>query len=110
MKHDFWDYLQKLVNTNRIMIDRPRNSTHHRYPDRSYPVEYGFLDGTTSMDSGGEDIGWDLWRKKKWLEHFARWIWRKKDTKLKIIYDCTDSKIQAIRNFVNCDQMRAIFV
>jgi len=34
----------------------------------------------------------------------------KRDTELKILYDCTEVEIQAIINFVNIDQMRAIYV
>jgi inorganic pyrophosphatase len=56
MKHDFWDYLQQLTDTNQIVIDRPKGSTHHRYPRNTYPVDYGFLEGTTSIDSSGVDI------------------------------------------------------
>jgi inorganic pyrophosphatase len=56
MSQNFWEYLQILVDTSQIIIDRPRGSTHHRFPNSTYPVNYGFLRGTTSLDSGGVDI------------------------------------------------------
>ena len=34
----------------------------------------------------------------------------KRDTELKIIYDCTEDEIQSINNFVNIDQMRALCI
>ena len=51
----FWDSLQELVNKSEIKIDRPKNSTHPRYPDYIYPFDYGYLDGTTSGDGAGID-------------------------------------------------------
>ena len=42
MKHDFWELLQQLVDTSQIVIDRPKGTTHPRYPNSCYPVDYGF--------------------------------------------------------------------
>ena len=32
MNHEFWDYLQDLVDTSQIVIDRPKGSIHPRFP------------------------------------------------------------------------------
>ena len=56
MINDFWDYLQKLADISTVVINRPKDSTHQRYPNGMYPVNYGYLKGTTSIDSGGVDI------------------------------------------------------
>lgn len=56
MNLEFWDYLQKLVTTSQIVIDHTKVSIHPRFPRNGYPVDYGFLKGTTSIDSGGVDI------------------------------------------------------
>ena len=53
---DFWDYLDKLVATRVLIIDRPKNTAHPRYPDLVYPLDYGYLEGTTTVDGGGVDI------------------------------------------------------
>lgn len=53
---DFWEALDKLVSESKIVIDRPKGSRHPKYPDCIYPVDYGYLDGTSSMDGGGIDI------------------------------------------------------
>lgn len=53
---DFWDVLDKLVFESKIIIDRPKGSRHPKYPNLIYPVDYGYLENTTSMDGGGIDI------------------------------------------------------
>ena len=55
---DFWDYIDTLVRTSQIVIDRPRGSRHPRFPDLTYPLDYGYLEGTLSAD--GCEV--DLWR------------------------------------------------
>jgi inorganic pyrophosphatase len=110
MKHDFWDYLQQLTDTNQIVIDRPKGSTHHRYPRNTYPVDYGFLEGTTSIDSGGVDIWVGSLGEKKVVGALCSVDLLKKDTELKILYDCSEDEIHAIIEFINTGQMRAIFV
>ncbi len=110
MKHDFWYMLQQLADTNRIVIDRPKGSTHPRYPNGYYPVDYGFLSGTTSMDEGGVDIWVGSLGERKVVGALCTVDILKRDTELKILLDCTDEEIQAITIFVNTDQMQAIYV
>ena len=52
----FWRLADQLVADHAIVIDRPAGSTHPRYPDVVYPLDYGYLDGTTAADGGGIDI------------------------------------------------------
>jgi inorganic pyrophosphatase len=54
---EFWDRLKTLINTQSIVIDRPRGTAHPRYPNLIYPFDYGYLEGTTGGD--GQDI--DVW-------------------------------------------------
>jgi inorganic pyrophosphatase len=104
------EFLQQLVEGSQIVIDRPKGSTHHRYVNNSYPVDYGFLDGTTSMDAGGVDIWVGSLDRKKVVGALCTVDLLKRDTELKILYDYTDDEIQAILSFVNTDKMQAIFV
>ena len=60
INNDFWDAIDKLVVESKIVIDRPRNSRHPRYSDFIYPVDYGYLDGTTSADGGGIDVWYGM--------------------------------------------------
>ena len=54
---EFWQYLERLVAGSQVIVDRPKGSHHPRSPDIVYPLDYGYLDGTTS----GDDSGIDVW-------------------------------------------------
>lgn len=51
----YWQALDTLVATCRLVIDRPAGSTHPRYPDFIYPLDYGYLDGSLAGDGQGID-------------------------------------------------------
>ncbi len=48
--------VDQLIASTKIVIDRPRGSVHPRFEDFVYPVDYGYLEGTASMDGGGTDV------------------------------------------------------
>ena len=53
---DFWKALETLVAKSEIIIDRPKGSNHPKYTEFTYPLNYGYLKGTTAMDGGGIDV------------------------------------------------------
>ncbi len=55
-KTEFWDFLDNLVASHTLVIDRPKGSQHPRYSDLVYPLDYGYLEGTTAIDGGGIDV------------------------------------------------------
>lgn len=95
--HDtqFWSALDTLVRQSEIVIDRPRGSAHPRYPDFIYPVDYGYLKSTASMDGGGIDV---------WLGTGNGGVnavictvdLLKKDSEIKILIGCTREETAAI--------------
>ena len=95
--HDtqFWSALDTLVRQSEIVIDRPRGSSHPRYPDFVYPVDYGYLKSTASMDGGGIDV---------WLGTGDGGVnavictvdLLKKDSEIKILIGCTREETAAI--------------
>jgi inorganic pyrophosphatase len=52
----YWQSLQNLVDTHSVKIDRPKNSTHPKYPEYIYPFDYGYFEQTQSADGGGIDV------------------------------------------------------
>lgn len=56
MEIEFWQYLDKLVNSSSVVVDRPRGTTHPRFPDLIYPLDYGYLQDTISTDQSGIDF------------------------------------------------------
>ena len=52
----FWKNLQKIVDESKIIIDRPKGTHHPKFPDAPvYPLDYGYLSNTSSMDGEGID-------------------------------------------------------
>ncbi len=96
---DFWQAFDHLLAESEIVIDRPRGSAHPRYPDTIYPLDYGYLQGTTSQD--GAEI--DLWRGSQPSEQITALIitvdLQKRDTEVKLLLGCTPEESQLIRAF-----------
>lgn len=88
---DFWNALDKLVNRCEIIIDRPKGAAHPKYPDYIYPVDYGYLKDTASMDGGGIDV---------WVGSGDRIVdaiictvdLMKKDSEIKILIGCSEEE------------------
>jgi len=52
MSERFWRHLDVLVAEAEVVIDRPAGSAHPRYPNFIYPLDYGYVRGTTAVDAG----------------------------------------------------------
>ena len=46
----FWQKLDTLFLSSKLVIDRPRNTCHYKYSNLVYPVDYGYLNDTTGSD------------------------------------------------------------
>ena len=108
---EFWLALDKLVETSTIIIDRPKDTPHPRFTEYIYPLDYGYLDGTFSMD--GEGI--DLWRgslpELKLTAILCTVDLIKRDSEIKLLLGCTEEEIQTILEFHNQhEMMRAMLV
>jgi len=97
----FWQVLDALLADAKIVIDRPKGSRHPRYPEAVYPLDYGYVDGTSSPD--GESI--DVWigsgggqRPDAVLCTVDR---VKRDSEIKLLLGCTAGEKQVIMRFYN---------
>lgn len=101
----FWSAIDELVASASIIIDRPKNSAHPRYSDMIYPVDYGYLDGTTASDGGGIDvwIGSDPAKSADVVMCTVDLV--KRDAEIKILLGCSESEIQAIARFMQTKWM-----
>ena len=93
MQHnvEFWNALDELVNNSEIIIDRPKGTSHPKYPDFIYRVDYGYLKDTTSMDSAGIDV-WVGNGDKKVDAIMCIVDLVKKDSEIKILVGCSDEE------------------
>ena len=108
---EFWAALDQLVSTSRIVIDRPAGTAHPRYPQCIYPLDYGYLEGTASMDGGGID----LWRGSDPGGGLNAIICTvdlmKHDSEIKLLIGCTEEEIQTVLAFHNDSEfMKGILV
>lgn len=109
---DFWDHVDHLVASSQVAIDRPKGSAHTLYPDMIYPLDYGYLVGTTSGDGSGIDV-WvgslgGTGRIPTGIVCSVDLL--KRDAELKILLGCTDVEMQTIVDFVNDGDTRCILV
>lgn len=95
MNDEFWNALDELVKNSDIVIDRPKGTTHPRFPDFVYKVDYGYLKETTSMDGGGIDV-WVGTGDKKIDAIICIVDLMKKDSEIKILIGCTEEEKQII--------------
>ncbi|HNX15366.1 MAG TPA: inorganic pyrophosphatase [Oscillospiraceae bacterium] len=89
---EFWAALDTLVGQSEIVIDRPKGSAHPRYLDFIYPVDYGYLKNTFSMDGGGIDVwvGTDPARKIDAVMCIVDLM--KRDSEIKILIGCNEEE------------------
>ena len=102
----FWMAMTDLLAAKDIVLDRPKGSTHPRFGEAVYPLDYGYLKDTTSSDGNGIDV---------WLGSLNSVIDRqviktltgilctfdrlKCDAEIKLLIGCTEEDIQIIRDF-----------
>ena len=92
---EFWNALDELVNNSEIIIDRPKGSSHPKYPDFVYRVDYGYLKDTTSMDGAGIDV-WVGSNGKKVDAIICIVDLMKKDSEIKILIGCTEEEKKTV--------------
>ena len=89
---DFWNAIDTLASSGKIVIDRPKGSTHPRFPNIKYEVDYGYIENTASMDGGGIDV----WRGSLSEPVVNAIICTvdlvKKDSEIKILIGCTEEE------------------
>ena len=107
----FWQALDRLISASDIVIDRPKGSAHPRFPSRIYPLDYGYLAGTASMDGDGID----LWRGTAPAQRLDAVVCTvdlmKRDSEIKLLIGCTEDEKAAVMRWHNdSDMMKAILI
>jgi len=98
--------MAELLKTNAIVIDRPKGSTHPRYRDAVYPLDYGYLEDTTSSDRDEIDV-WigslntvvDKQNARILTGILCTFDTLKCDAEIKLLIGCTEEDIQVIQEF-----------
>ena len=111
MNEGFWQALEQLAEHAEIVIDRPKGSTHPKYPLLIYPLDYGYLSHTTSEDGEGIDVwlGTNAARRIDAVVCTVDLINR--DSEIKILMGCTKEEKQMVLAWHNCSAyMKAILI
>lgn len=101
MNPAFWTLLGELVASSRVVIDRPKGSAHPRFPENIYPLDYGFLESTTSGDGQGIDVWLGSGDVRQLTAVLCTADLKKRDAKLKLLLGCTPAEVQTVMNFLN---------
>jgi inorganic pyrophosphatase len=104
-----WEHWEAIIRHRGITVDRPKGSAHPRYPDRIYPVDYGYLPGTVGGDGHEVDVFAGSARTGlvgALVTHDAL----KADDEIKLLWNVTDEDIGVIEHFVFGGGMTGYFV
>ncbi|MDE7215421.1 MAG: inorganic pyrophosphatase [Clostridia bacterium] len=100
MNQEFWSALDCVLDKSEIVIDRPIGSSHPRYPNVIYKVNYGYLKNTQSMDGGGIDV-WLGTGERKIVGIICTIDSIKCDSEIKLLIGCSEKEIDYIYKFHN---------
>jgi inorganic pyrophosphatase len=107
---DFWNRLNELLKSHDVVIDRPKGSRHPRYPALWYPLDYGYLDGTSSGD--GQEI--DVWLGRGDRSCLTGVVCTvdlaKQDTEIKLLAGCTHAEVESVLRLHNSGPQSAILI
>jgi len=107
---DFWNYIDELIRTSQILIDRPKGSRHPRYPDFIYPLDYGYLEGTSAIDGSGIDCYLGSLGPQLLDAILVSVDLFKRDVEIKLLLDCTETEKQLALNASNDETMHAMLI
>jgi inorganic pyrophosphatase len=110
MPTNFWMRLDELARTHPVVIDRPRGSTHPRYPDVTYPLDYGYLEGTVSGDGHGIDVWVGGLPGRPVTAIICTLDLTKRDAEIKVLLGCTPDQAQTALRFHNDGRQSALLV
>lgn len=110
MESSFWKYLDALVAGSELVIDRPTGSRHPRVFSVIYPLDYGYLAGT----SGGDGNEIDVWRGSLPDDRLDAIVCTsdlgKRDTEIKLMIGCTDEEKRIVCRFHESNSMGAMLI
>lgn len=108
---EFWSHVDQLVSRTKIIVDRPKDSPHPDYEDTVYPLDYGYLAGTTSSDGSGIDVWLGTSGEQRVNAVICTIDLVKQDSEIKLLFGCSDDEMRVISEFLNqSNGMRGLLV
>jgi inorganic pyrophosphatase len=106
----FWTAIDELIATSTLIIDRPKGSRHPKVLEAIYPIDYGYLKGTTAADGEGIDVWVGSMRPPVVTGAVCTVDQRKRDAEVKLLLGCTRDEEIAILTFLNLGTMSAVLL
>lgn len=101
MNKEFWQAIDTLASSGKIVIDRPKGSTHPRFSHIMYEVDYGYIENTTSMDGRGIDVWLGSLTSTKVDSIICTVDLMKKNSEIKLLVGCNDEEMNIAYEFHN---------
>lgn len=107
---EFWSAIDRLVGSSEIVIDRPCGTSHPRYPEFIYPIDYGYLKDTSSPDGAGIDV-WVGSGEKRADAVMCIVDLVKRDSEIKILIGCTEAEMAEVYRVHNeTENMKGVMI
>lgn len=101
MEQEFWNSLEQLVRESTIVVHRPKGSPHPKFPDWVCPVDYGYLQRTSSQEREGIGL-WVGSNPRMLVDGVLCTVdLANRDSEINILLGCTQEETEAIHRFHN---------
>ncbi|MDR1687051.1 MAG: inorganic pyrophosphatase [Clostridiales bacterium] len=98
------------MSESEIILDRPKGTKHPRF-SFTYPLDYGYLKGTTAMDGGGIDLWRGSLSKPACGAVVCTVDMLKRDSEIKLLIGCTEEEKAVIMRFHNdSEYMKGVMI
>jgi inorganic pyrophosphatase len=107
---DFWQKLDSLYESSEIIIDHPKGSYHQDWPEFYFPLDYGYLKGTTGGDSEGIDVWLGTMQPPRINAIACTVDTTKRDAEIKLLIGCNEAETAIIEGIHNGRHQSAIII
>lgn len=97
----FWQKLDTLFLSSKLVVDRPRATCHYKYSNLVYPVDYGYLSDTNGSDQAPVDVFKGTIKSNLVGAIVISADILKKDCEVKLLIGCTPEEEQEVLVFLN---------
>lgn len=97
----FWQKLDTLFFSSKLVVDRPRYTVHYKYSNLVYPVDYGYLSDTTGSDQAPVDVFKGSQKTNQVGAIVVSADILKKDCEVKLLIGCSEEEEHEVLEFLN---------
>ena len=97
----FWQKLDTLFFSSKLVVDRPRYTVHYKYSTLVYPVDYGYLSDTTGSDQAPIDVFKGSQKTNQVGAIVVSADILKKDCEVKLLIGCSEEEEHEVLEFLN---------